>query len=345
MKKPKVFWPFTFTLLILSSGMQPSRAATLEDMVASAAKEGVLEFYGPTQVGPEGARHLGVAFNKKYGLNLTVKFGPSANMDRDLSRVVTEAATGREPEFDVMVFPDTYHTTLWVRKLHVPFDYGNLGVDPKVIHYDNGTVSFANQFVLPAYNKKILPSKDVPKAWHDLLDPKWKGGKLGMTNGTPAHLAALAAGAWGEEKTTKYVEALAQQGLNLGRLGEVYNRLLLGEVLVAVTLTNSFIFTAERTGAPIVFAEGIEPVISPAYHAGVLKGARHPMAGHLFAAFLTTSEAQALWGKYVGHTSAFVPGTRAHSYAQGKHVLFMTQDQAQLVERLTRLYAKAVGFK
>jgi iron(III) transport system substrate-binding protein len=345
MKRRKVFWLCAFALLAFSSRTQMSWAATVEDMLASARKEGTLEFYGPNQLSGEGSRRLGDAFNKKYGPNIIVKLSPSANMDSDLSKVVTGTVTGREPEFDVMIFPDTYHTTLWLRKLHLPFDYRKLGIDPKAVHYDNGTVSFANQFVLPAYNKKILPSQDVPKSWNDLLDVKWKGGKLGMTNATPAHLAALASGSWGEEKTTKYVEALAQQGLTLGRLGEIYNRLLLGEVLVAVTLTNTFIFTAEQTGAPIVFAEGIQPVISPAYHAGVLKGSRHPTAGYLFAAFLTTSEAQQIWEKYVGHTSAFVPGTRAYKYAQGKQVLFMTQDQALLVEKLTRLYAKIVGFK
>ena len=345
MKRPELVRLCTFALLVFSSGAQMSLAATAEEIVASANKEGALEFYGPLQVGPEGVRQLGLAFNKKHGLNIIVKFGPSANMDSDLSKVITVAATGKEPEFDVMVFPDTYHTTLWLKNLHAPFDYKRLGIDPRLIHYDNGTVAFANGFILPAYNKKLLPSHDVPNNWEDLLDAKWKGGKLGMTNGTPAHLAALAAGSWGEEKTTKYVEALVRQGLNLGRLGEIYNRLLLGEVLVAVTLTDTFIFTAEKTGAPIVFTEGIEPVVSAAYHAGVLKGSRHPTAGHLFAAFLTTSEAQQIWGKYVGHTSAFVPGTRAYKYAQGKQVLFMTQDQAKLVEKLTRLYAKMVGFK
>ena len=345
MKGTKLIWLCAFALLVFSSRAQLSLAATVEDMVASANREGAVECYGPLQLGPEGARQLGAAFNKKYGLNIIVKFTPSANMDSDLSRVVTATATGSDPGFDVMAFPDTYHTTLWLRKLHLPFDYRKLGIDPKVIHYDNGTVSFANQFALPAYNTKILPTHDVPKSWHDLLDPKWKGGKLGMTNGTPAHLAALAAGSWGEEKTTKYVEALTQQGLNLGRLGEIYNRLLLGEVLVAVTLVDSFIFRAEKTNAPIVFAEGIEPVISPAYHAAVLKGSRHPTTGHLFVAFLTSSEAQQIWQKSPGESSAFVPGTRAYKYALGKQVTFMTQDQAKLVETLTRLYAKIVGFK
>ncbi len=94
----------------------------------------------------------------------------------------------------------------------------------------------------------------------------------------------------------------------------------------------------------LVFAEGIEPVISPAYHAGVLKGARHPNVGFLFAAFLTTPEAQTIWEKYGGQTSAFVPGTTAYKYAQGKKVLYMTQDQAEMVDRLTRQYGKILGF-
>jgi ABC-type Fe3+ transport system substrate-binding protein len=118
----------------------------------------------------------------------------------------------------------------------------------------------------------------------------------------------------------------------------------LGELSIAVTLTNSFIFTAERTGAPIVFAD-VQPVISPSYHAGVLKGARHPMAAHLFAAFLTTPEAQKIWEEFVGHTSAFIPGTRANKYVQGKKVLYMTQEQSEMVERLTRDYTKILGMK
>jgi ABC-type Fe3+ transport system substrate-binding protein len=317
--------------------------ANIKDAIAAANKEGLLEFYAPTQVEERGARRLNAAFNRKYGVSVDFKYSPSANMDKDLASLITQVATGGATDFDAAVFPDTYHATLWLRKLHVPFDYRVLGVDPKVINFDNGTVSFANQFTLPAYNKKTLPPKDVPRNWHDLLDPKWKGGKLGVTNATPAHLAVLAM-AWGEDEATKYIKGLALQNPVLGRLGETYSRLLLGELAIAVTLTNSFIFTAERAGAPIVFAD-IEPVVSPAYHVGVLKGARQPMAGHLFAAFLTTPDAQKTWEEFVGHTSAFILGTRANKYVKGKKVLYMTQKQSEMVERLTREYTKILGMK
>ena len=329
-----------FLLAVGSTGF--AHAGAIDDLIAGAKKEGTIEFYGPSTLTPQGAQALGQAFNKKYGLNVSLKFNPSGNMIADVSKVVGMAATGVPPDWDLMVVTDAHHGLLWLRKLHEPYDYKQLGVDPKVIHYDNGSVSFANQIVLPAYNKKILPAKDVPKKWEDLLDPKWKGGKLGVTVATH-HLARLAA-AWGEEKTTKFVKALAQQEPSLGRLGEVYNRLQLGEILVAVTLTDSYIFTAKKTGAPIVHDEQVQPVISPAYHAGVLKGARHPHVAHLLVAFLTSPEAQTIWEKYGGQTSAFIPGTKTYQYVQGKQVLYMDKDQAQMVDRLAREYGKILGF-
>lgn len=333
-----------FTLIVFVLWAGGTLAATLDQMLDSAKKEGIIEFYGPFQIGVEGAQRLGTAFNKKYGLNITVRFTASEHMTKDVGKLVSESAAGRPPEWDSIVLTDTHHAILWLRKLHQPFDYRKLGIDPKLIHYDNGTVSFANQFALPAYNKKLVSLQNVPRRWEDLLDSKWKGNKLGMSTATPAHLASLAAGSWNEEKTTKYVKAVAQQGVILGRLGELYNRLLIGEIQVAVTLTNTFIYTAEKQGAPIVFAEGVEPVISPAYHVGVPKGAHHPTVGHLFSAFLTTGEAQEIWEKYVGHTSAFIPGTPAYKFAQGKQVVYLTQDKAQLVDRLTIDYGKIVGF-
>jgi len=279
---------FLIAAVALSIVGQPywAFAAPIDELTAAAKKEGAIEFYAPSTLTPQGAQALGEAFNRKYGLDISLKYSPSGNMTADAAKVVGMAATGVPPDWDLMVVTDAHHATLWLRKLLKPFDYKKLGIDPKVIHYDNGAVSFANQFVLPAYNKKILPPKDVPKKWEDLLDPKWKGGKLGVTVATH-HLARLAT-AWGEEKTTRFVKAIATQEPSLGRLGEVYNRLQLGEVLVAVTLTDSYIHTAKKAGAPIVHDEEVQPVISPAYHAGVLKGARHPNVGHLFAAFLSS---------------------------------------------------------
>ena len=177
-----------------------AKASPPDKLIADAKKEGVINFYGPSTLTPQGAGLLEAAFNKKYGLNTKLTFHPSLNMTRDVGKFVGMAATGVAPEWDTMVVT-AHYATLWLRKLVDPYDYKSAGVDLQVIHYDNGSISFANQIVLPAYNKKTMPAKDVPTKWEDLLDPKWKGGKLGVSTATH-HFARLAVGAWGEEKTT-----------------------------------------------------------------------------------------------------------------------------------------------
>ena len=331
-------------LLLLFGEFQSVRAAPVDDLVAAAKKEGVIELLAPSTTGDKGAQALGNAFNKKYGLNIKVNYSPSSNMTGDVAKLVMGAASRATPEWDVMLVTDAHHATLWAKALHQSFDYAKLGIAPELIQYDNGVVSLANQFVLPAYNKTIVPARDVPKRWEDLLDQKWKGGKLGVSTATH-HLSRLAVGPWGEAKTTEFVGAIAKQEPILGTLANLYNRLLVGEILLISTLTDSFISQAKKYNAPIVFAEGLDPVISPTYNAGVPKGARHPNVGHLFAAFLTNLEAQEVWEKFNGQTSALIPGTTAYKYAQGKRLLQMHQNQAQNVDRLARQYGKMLGFE
>lgn len=341
MKQSTILTAGLLAAIVLAGWSSHALASAQDELVAAAKKEGTIEFYGPSTLTPNGAQELSAAFNKRYGFNITLQYNPSGNMVRDVSKIVSQALTGVPPQWDAMVVTDAHHATLYLRKLHEPYDYTKLGVDRKFIQYNNGTVAVLNQFILPAYNKKILPAKDVPKSWGDLLDPKWKGGKLGINTATH-HFARLAA-AWGEEKTTNYVKALAKQEPILGRLGEMMTRLQLGEILIAVTLTDGHIARSKKKGAPLTFAE-IQPVISPAYQCGVPKNAEHTNVGHLFCAFLLSPESQKVWLKYTGQSSALIPGTPAYEYAQGKQVLFMTQDQAKEVDKLAREYGKILGF-
>ena len=331
------------TFCIVVTLAQTGMAAPIDDLIAGAKKEGVLELYAPSTLTPEGALRLGEAFNKKYGLNIKVNFTPAGAMTRDVGKIVGIAASGQPQEWDVMLIHDGGHATLWLKKLHKTYDYAKVGVAPQAIQYDSGTVILANQFALPAYNKQFVSAKDVPKSWQELLDPKWKGGKLGMSTATH-HLARLAT-LWGEGKTTEYVKALAAQQPILGPLGTIYSRMQLGEVLVAITLTDSFVHQAKVAGSPIVHAEEVTPVISPAYNAGVLKGAQHPNAGHLFSAFLPSPPAQEILEKFGGHTSAFVPGTPAYKFVQGKKTIYMKQEHAEMVDRLTGVYGKIFGLQ
>jgi iron(III) transport system substrate-binding protein len=333
---------FAVGLMALAAWTHVGFAATVDDLIAGAKKEGVIDFYGPSTLGPDGAQAIVSAFNKKYGLNVKVNFTPSGNMTRDTAKVIGLSASGQPPEWDIMVVTDAHHGSLWLRKLHRPFDYTIFGVAKNRVEYDNGTVSVANQFALPAYNTKLLPAKDAPKKWEDLLDPKWKG-KIGVINSTH-HWGRLAAGAWGDEKTLDFIKKLSAQKPLLTRAGEMAQRLILGEVLVSATLQDSQLHESKESGAPLAFAEQVSPVISPEYHVGVLKNAPHPNVGHLFVAFMASADVQPVWKKYTGHTSAYVPGTDAYKFAQGKQVIYMKQDQADKVDKISRQIGKILGF-
>ena len=52
---------------LVSIAMSPAgvSAAPLDDLIAGAKKEGVIEFYGPSTLGPEGAQAIATACNKK----------------------------------------------------------------------------------------------------------------------------------------------------------------------------------------------------------------------------------------------------------------------------------------
>lgn len=342
MKSIRQIWIVCLTVIFVAGSAGFAAAAPIDDLIAGAKKEGVIEFYGPSTLGPDGAQALVAGFNKKYGLNVKLNYSASGNMTRDTAKVVGLSASGQPPEWDIMVVTDAHHGSLWLRKLHKPFDYTGIGVAKNRLEYDNGTVSVANQFALPAYNKKILPAKDVPKKWEDLLDPKWKG-KLGVINSTH-HWGRLAAGPWGEEKTIDFIKKLSAQQPILTRAGEMAQRLILGEVLVSATLQDSQLHEAAESGAPIVFADQVQPIISPEYHVGVLKNAPHPNVGHLFVAFMASAEVQPIWEKYTGHTSAYVPGTTAYKFAQGKQVVYMKQEQAEKVDKISRQIGKILGF-
>lgn len=329
--------------LVMTCASTPTgiNAASMDQLVAAAKQEGAVSFYAPSTVTPAGGKALAHAFNKKFNTNIQVSYLPSGSMTGDVGKLVAQAATGVAPEWDLMVIIDALHGPLWQKRLHIPYDYGQLGVDSRAIHYDNGTVSIANQVVLPAYNPKILPAMDVPKRWEDLLDPKWRG-KIGVPTATGQidFLAIL----WGEEKFMEFVRALGKREPIPGKLAELATRLELGEILLATTLTDSFIHRARQTGGSLEHAQ-VQPVVSPAYHAGVLKGARHPIAAHLFAVFLTSLEAQQIWEKYGGQSSAFVPGTKMHAYVQGKTVIYLTQKDVALVNRMVAEIGKVLGFR
>src|ERR1700752_4783651 len=123
MPNPRLLTVCALAVAIFAGYTHSLMAAPADDLIAGAKKEGVIDFYGPSTLGPEGAQAIVAAFNKKYGFKVKVKFKPSGNMTRDTAKVIGLSASGQPPEWDIMLVTDAHHGSLWLRKLQKPFDY------------------------------------------------------------------------------------------------------------------------------------------------------------------------------------------------------------------------------
>ena len=92
-------------------------AATVDQVIAAAKKEGALEFYAPSTLTAQGAKQLEDAFNKNFGTDIRINYSQSGSMTADVSKYIGEAAAGNRPQWDVMVLIDALHGSIWKRKL------------------------------------------------------------------------------------------------------------------------------------------------------------------------------------------------------------------------------------
>ena len=201
----------------------------------------------------------------------------------------------------------------------------------------------ATTFVAPAYNPNVVSAADAPKDWDDLLDPKWRG-KIGVSTAT--HFWARLAQAWGDERTTRFVERLGAQQPVLGSLPDLYTRVTLGELSVYSAVSDSYWIEARATGAPFAVVETARPIVAQQYNAGLLKGVRNPNQAKLMAVFLLSPEGQALWEEIQGQSSMYIEGTSAHRYAQGKEIVALDPKfGAEQLDQLTEKYGRLVGYR
>jgi len=319
-------------------------AGGLQPIIDGARKEGGLNLYASPTIGPDGVRAIKDTLNSRYGVNLDVKFSPAGSMIRDVAKVVTELATGSPPTWDLMLVTDAHYAVLFKNDALEQVDWvGTLGVEPRSLFYEARAVALVTQFVAPAYNKQLIPSAEAPKGWEALLDSRWKG-KIGVASST--HHWARLSQAWGEDRTTRFVEALAKQNVVRGQVAETYTRLQLGEILLAATMVDDFILEAKKRGAPVVFIENPDPVIATHFMGAPLRRARSRNAATLLTAFLVSPEGQALWAKFTGQTSMYIKGTPAHEFVQKRNVVALEARFAETqLENLTNKYGRLLGFR
>jgi len=254
-------------------------------LVAAAKSEGKLVFYSALIAAL--SRPVADLFEKKYGITVEL-LEPRASETRE--RIRTEQAAGR---FIGDVTAGSASTLALQAQDGVFQPHGDLPNVKKLsgLFAGDGTLfPFAvNLFSLLA-NTDLVSAADMPKSWHDLLDPKWKGKILSddpRANGAGHVLFAAMVKKFGRP----YVEALYGQNPVISRdIAVNERRVARGEFAFYIPLF--LVDMPDLKGLPVKAVVPEEGVAYIPFAAGMLKNAPHPNAARLFLNFLLSDEVQ-----------------------------------------------------
>lgn len=280
---------------ILARYASINREAREKALIEGARKEGRVVFWG-VLTAPD-FQAVSTAFKRRYS-DIDVEYFRSGP-ERNVTMLMSEAKAGR---YVVDLFQNTSVGTWAVMQRGFPERY----LSPEAEFLKNGLYDVAGSWhafhhlvVVLAYNTNLVSKKDVPRSYHDLLDPKWKG-KMSMDTEDYDVLTALEI-AWGEQKATTYLKALAQQDVRLVRGRTLQAQLLTaGEFPVSIGLYLHRIAVLKFQGAPVDYLL-FDPLVSKPIPVTLMKTAPHPHAAALFLDWALSREGQETITQRTGH--------------------------------------------
>ncbi|HEX9143778.1 MAG TPA: extracellular solute-binding protein [Candidatus Binatia bacterium] len=260
------------------------------ETIDGAKKEGEVMLYGAVTI--NASKAIGDLFEKKYGIKLKHWRGDATEI---VNRVLTEARSGR-PIFDVTLGNEAVMQALNEKNLFAVFEPPAAKGYPK--QFRQAERKMTPWRVLPFginYNSQILRADEAPRAWEELLAPKWKQ-KFAMAN-PGIHVTTLQFVLSLEKilgaKWLNVVEGWAKQEPRLEKgLAETVHALTTGEVPVAI----SYIKDKFQFPGPIEYVRMNKYLASVSFVA-LNRQAPHPNAARLFADFFLGYEPQKIFGE------------------------------------------------
>lgn len=252
--------------------------------VEAARREGELVFYAATRA--EDADQLVKAFTQKYPFVKGSYY--RAGGDPLLQRILTEARGGKHL-FDVVTALGTQIIMLKEKGLLAPHRsihqsaYGKGFYDPEGYWTDTYDL-----YVTIAYNIKMVPKNAAPKTWEDLLDPRWRDGKICLDLRRHDWFYGMME-VMGPERGKSFMERLRNQKPAFRQGNTLILQLMTaGEFPLAVTYAHTVEHTKSR-GAPIDWV-AVDPMIAISEPVALYRHAPHPNVGKLFIDFVLSQE-------------------------------------------------------
>ncbi|HEV8309134.1 MAG TPA: extracellular solute-binding protein [Methylomirabilota bacterium] len=156
------------------------------------------------------------------------------------------------------------------------------------------------------YNKKLVSDAEAPKAWKDVLDPKWKG-KVAYADATKSGSSYTLLVTWltiygKNDAGWKFVEDVLRQSKVLPKSSMTYQMVANGEIPIGLTFEQAA-FDYLKSGAPVGLVYPSEGTAVTLDGSALIKNAPHPNAARLFLDFTVTREAQDLIVEKFGRRS------------------------------------------
>jgi iron(III) transport system substrate-binding protein len=270
-----------------------SRALNREQMILDGArKEGQVVLYSAAIVN-QALRPLAEAFMKTYPFmkmtfwrgdteEIVAKLSAEARAKNVVADVVEGTGAGELAVNAGLTQP--YYTPMAEA---MPEHYR----DPRG-HWTSTRISYFSI----AYNTKLVPPDQAPKAYDGLLDPRWRGKlawRIGTASGTPLFITTIRL-ARGEQKAAEFFRQLAAQkvvNFGSGSARTLVDRVIAGEFPIALNIFAHHPLISRAKGAP-VDSRLMDPVPSTAGTIIIPKGVRHPYAALLLADFILSKQGQ-----------------------------------------------------
>ena len=319
-----------------------------DEIVSRAKKEGQLRvLYGLFESSTQ--KTTTEAFKKKYpyiDLRVEAIRGTDAGQ-----RSLLEIKSGAAQNWDIVRtytdFYSEYLPFLWKIDLLGMAEQRVLAIPPKMIDpKQQNAIAILSRFSVIAYNKNLIPPRQVPKTWEDILRPEFKGRKFAVDI-RPQELAALVPG-WGLEKTLDFSRKLAAQQPIWVRGGtRTMVALGAGEVplFFGVNYDSVKRYQNKDPSGTVQYAI-LEPVpVRVSSEHAILAKCKNPYAALLWLEFIASEEAQRLIDEHEPLAgSIYVRGSIAEQELRGKQLSVASWEQDQGMEEWLAKMFEAFGF-
>jgi iron(III) transport system substrate-binding protein len=310
-------------------------------LIQAARKEGSVVWY--TSVALPTATAIAHAFKQKYtGIEVVLHRSGS---ERVLQRFMQEAASGIK-NADLIDTSDAGHFELLKGKgMLLKFTPQGVAGFPDGFK-DNAGFYYGMRSTLSvmAHNPKILPEKDAPQTWKDLLNSRWSGKMVtahpGYSGIIVTHVLALV-NLYGWD----YFRDLAKNKLHIVQSAlDPAGVVASGERAVGVNGAEYFYYRTQKRGNPIRIIypkEGVPLIVSPV---AIAKDAAHSNTAKLFSEFIFAKESQQLLadkeGLYTGHPDVTYPADKPKL----KDLKLLPPDAAELEKRNAEIKKRFVEY-